>query len=149
MKIYLDFDATCVEHEYPKIGRCNFGCIEVLKKLQEARHEIVLNTYRADLDAEENNGTLKAALNWINGPHRLFNYALSERYTFKLEPIEALPNKIFPTTWDWLFIKQEQVMFIDDQAYRIPLKPCYTMDGDMVNWHELNIQFVEHGLYKY
>jgi hypothetical protein len=29
MVIYLDFDGTVVEFSYPKIGRCNFGCIEV------------------------------------------------------------------------------------------------------------------------
>ena len=43
-KIYLDFDGTCVEHRYPEIGKYNFGAIEVIEKLQQAGHNIILNT---------------------------------------------------------------------------------------------------------
>lgn len=57
MKIYLDFDGTVVEHAYPRIGRDNFGCVEIIRRLQDAGHEIVLNTYRADCA----NGSLEAA----------------------------------------------------------------------------------------
>jgi hypothetical protein len=62
MEIYLDFDGTVVEHQYPKMGRCNFGCFEVIKKLQNAGHVIILNTYRADCE----DGTLEEALKLIN-----------------------------------------------------------------------------------
>ena len=57
MLIQLDFDGTVVEFDYPKIGLLNEGSIEVVNKLRNAGHEIVLNTYRADL----NDGTLEEA----------------------------------------------------------------------------------------
>ena len=53
MTIQLDFDGTVVEHLYPEIGRENFGCMPIIKKLQDAGHTIVLNTYRADLNKEK------------------------------------------------------------------------------------------------
>ena len=57
MLIQLDFDGTVVEFDYPKIGLLNPGSVEVIDKLRKAGHEIVLNTYRADL----NDGTLEDA----------------------------------------------------------------------------------------
>ena len=54
MLIQLDFDGTVVEFDYPKIGLLNPGSVEVIDKLRKAGHDIVLNTYRADL----NDGTL-------------------------------------------------------------------------------------------
>ena len=33
MTIAIDFDGTCVTHEYPKIGKENEGCVDVLKEL--------------------------------------------------------------------------------------------------------------------
>jgi len=62
MKIYLDFDGTVVEHEYPEIGKYNKGAFKVIKKLQDAGHEIILNTYRADC----NDGTLEAAKAYLD-----------------------------------------------------------------------------------
>lgn len=50
MEIYLDFDGTVVEHQYPFIGQYNEGCIEIIDKLNEAGHEIVINTMRVEFD---------------------------------------------------------------------------------------------------
>lgn len=33
--IYVDFDGTIVEHEYPKIGKENKHCFEVMRKFSE------------------------------------------------------------------------------------------------------------------
>jgi phosphoglycolate phosphatase-like HAD superfamily hydrolase len=46
MTIAVDFDGTIVEHEYPKIGKPIEGAIDVLLKLQEAGHKLILWTYR-------------------------------------------------------------------------------------------------------
>lgn len=46
MLIAVDFDGTIVEHAYPLIGRPIPFAIDVLKKLQEDGHDIVLWTYR-------------------------------------------------------------------------------------------------------
>ena len=62
MIIYLDFDGTVVEHQYPIIGKHNPGSFEVIKKLQTAGHEIVLNTYRIEIDQD----SFEEAMNYLN-----------------------------------------------------------------------------------
>lgn len=41
MVIAVDFDGTCVTHEFPKIGK-DIGAIPVLRKLVEKGHQIIL-----------------------------------------------------------------------------------------------------------
>ena len=47
MIIAVDFDGTCVSHEYPKVGK-DIGAVPVLKALVEIGHKIILNTMRSD-----------------------------------------------------------------------------------------------------
>lgn len=143
MTIYLDFDGTVVEHEYPEIGRYNHGCFEVIKKLQDAGHNFILNTYRADL----NNGSLEKALHLINEDYwMLLADGMDDNFT--LEPItQYAPNKIHPHTFDWQQIKESNQLFIDDIAYKMPLKKAVMANNDMVDWEELDKQFEANGLY--
>lgn len=129
MIIYLDFDGTVVEHKYPKIGKYNIGSMEIIRKLQESGHKIILNTYRADC----NNGTLQEALDVIN-----------EKYGHILiEPItEHTYNKIYPKPLNWNLIKKYDELFIDDISPNTPLK------NGMVDWYELDKQFKENNIYK-
>ena len=46
MYIAVDFDGTCVTHEYPNVGK-DIGAVPVLKKLIDAGHKIILNTMRS------------------------------------------------------------------------------------------------------
>ena len=137
MKIYLDFDGTVVEHEYPKIGRCNFGCIQIIDKLQKTGHEIILNTMRSDF----NNGTLEEALEWFNNA-----WMWMRDKDFSLKPITSTVKKIHPI-WDWGYFEQEGLIFIDDQAVGIPLKPTCMNNGLMVDWGKLDIVFKEKKIY--
>ena len=133
MIFYLDCDGTLWEHEYPKIGRENFGCMPVILKLQKAGHEIILNTYRADAD----NGTLQEAQDRLN-----------MNLSIEVEPIELYEeSKINPSEWDWPTMLKEGIIFIDDITPNIPLKPCAMIEGTMVDWHEIDKQFKEHGIY--
>lgn len=43
MIIAVDFDGTCVIHEFPKVGK-DIGAVPVLKKLIEKGHKIILYT---------------------------------------------------------------------------------------------------------
>lgn len=45
--IGIDFDGTMVTHKYPLIGEPLDGAIEVVMKLQEAGHKIILYTMRS------------------------------------------------------------------------------------------------------
>ena len=47
MDICIDFDGTCVSHEFPRIGN-DIGAVPVLKKLVEAGHRLILFTMRSD-----------------------------------------------------------------------------------------------------
>ena len=49
MDIIIDFDGTCVTHEFPEIGK-DIGSDIVLKKLISHGHNLILFTMRCDLD---------------------------------------------------------------------------------------------------
>lgn len=138
MIIYLDFDGTVVEHDYPRMGRCNFGCIEVIKKLQDANHEIILNTYRANLGEE----ALKQAQKWLNEHYWMF-VDRSLRDSFELKPItQFTPNKIQPAPWKIFgqdnINTSNNIIYIDDIAAKIPLKPTVMIkNGLMVDWEQV------------
>ncbi len=105
MKIYLDFDGTVVEHDYPRIGRCNFGCIEVIKKLQDAGHEIVINTMRSEF----NDGSLQKALDWV-----VNSFRFSKDRSASIGPFESTERKHHPPYWDWDMLDKQ---FIENGIY--------------------------------
>jgi len=47
MDILIDFDGTCVSHEFPYIG-ADIGAVPVLQDLVKAGHNLILNTMRSD-----------------------------------------------------------------------------------------------------
>ncbi len=59
MLIAIDFDGTIVEHKYPAIGEERPFATEVLRKLIQERHQLVLWTVREGL-------LLKEALDWCH-----------------------------------------------------------------------------------
>jgi len=131
MKIYLDFDGTVVEHQYPSIGKYNNGCVEVIQKLQDAGHEIILNTYRADKSIE----TLKDAVYFIESKSE-------EVYIDKIEK-----KKIDPQPWDWQYFMENDLIFIDDIAEGIPTKSAEAAEYDVVDWRQLDMEFMKNGVY--
>jgi conserved hypothetical protein len=53
MIIAVDFDGTCVTHEFPRVGE-EIGAAEVLKELTDKGHKIILFTMRShQLDGAE------------------------------------------------------------------------------------------------
>lgn len=52
MKIGIDFDGTCVTHDYPRIGK-DIGAVPVLKELVERGHKLILNTMRSGKELED------------------------------------------------------------------------------------------------
>lgn len=51
MDIVLDFDGTCVTHEFPEIGK-EIGAAEVLKEFTDNGFKIFLNTMRCNVTDE-------------------------------------------------------------------------------------------------
>ena len=58
MYIAIDFDGTCVTHDYPRIGK-DIGAVTVLKRLVEAGHKLILNTMRSGKELQD-------AIDWFN-----------------------------------------------------------------------------------
>jgi len=144
LKIYLDFDGTVVEHQFPGIGRYNFGCIEVIKKLQVAGHEIILNTYRADIEGEY----LNEALRWINEDYLKLLTNPQEAENFKLDPITKFTKKkIHPSSLDFEVAEQTGELFIDDISANTPLMDAVMSQTRMVDWAEMDLIFRENGVY--
>lgn len=54
MVIAIDFDGTCVTHEFPKVGK-DINAVPVLKKLIKNGHKLVLFTMRSDLEEVSSN----------------------------------------------------------------------------------------------
>ncbi len=133
MKIQLDFDGTVVEHAYPHIGRANPGAMETIKRLQDSGHDIILNTYRANI----NENAFRKAIRYLELHHKV-----------DLQPLTAVnQNKINPDVYDWDVIKQTNIIWIDDIATNIPLIPSVMVKGNMVDWETLNKDFIKYGIY--
>ena len=73
MDIVIDFDGTCVTHEFPNVGK-DIGAEKVLRKLIDHGHNLILFTMRSDLDnpTYRNKGKelppgvyLQDAVNWF------------------------------------------------------------------------------------
>lgn len=55
--ICVDFDGTCVTHEYPNIGK-EIGATEVLKQLTDKGHKLILFTMRSGKELQD-------SINWF------------------------------------------------------------------------------------
>ena len=63
MVIAVDFDGTCVSHEFPAIGE-DIGAVAVLKELVDSGNKLILFTMRSNGKSPEEN-YLDEAVNWF------------------------------------------------------------------------------------
>ncbi|WP_426291965.1 hypothetical protein ACN9ML_18205 [Dyadobacter endophyticus] len=103
----------------------------------------MLNTYRADIGQSE----LDAALKVVND----YNWRLLKDRSlgreFQLKPIIATEKKLYPDPFDIKEAKLLNVLYIDDMARNIPLKPARMTHGNMVDWDALDLIFQQFELY--
>lgn len=115
MIINLDFDGTCVSHEFPEIGK-DIGAVPILKRLVENGHQFILFTMRADRPEKKDpkddsildvKGTfLTDAVDW-----------------FKENDIPLYGIQTNPTQHNWTTSpKSYAPLMIDDSALGCPLK---------------------------
>ena len=138
MIIFLDFDGTVVEHQYPLIGELNPNCFEVLDKLIIAKHKIILNTMRVEFQ----DGTLEEAISYI----RMELFKINPKNTISFE-LEHTLSKIHPPEWNWNLHLAEQCIYIDDICKGTPMRNNIETMGQMVDWFALDKQFIEFGIY--
>lgn len=112
MYIAVDFDGTCVTHEYPNIGK-DIGAVPVLKKLTDSGHKIILNTMRSG-------DKLKEAMQWFTD-NNIPLYGANENPTQKSWTESP---KVFAN------------LYIDDAALGCPLIFDHAVSSrPFVNWN--------------
>lgn len=68
MDIVIDFDGTCVTHEFPLVGK-DIGAIPVLKKLVKSGHRLILFTMRSDLQFKQIDHLINQQILNVQGKH--------------------------------------------------------------------------------
>jgi hypothetical protein len=113
MEINIDFDGTCVKHEYPNIGS-DIGAVPVLKRLVEDGHKLILFTMRSDKEYIGKDGSvttrgLQDAIDW---------------FTKNDIPLYGIQTN--PTQHNWTNSpKSYAQLMIDDSALGCPLLQEY------------------------
>ena len=120
MTIAIDFDGTCVTHDYPLVGK-EIGAVPILKKLIENGHKLVLFTMRSD-GREDGGNPLTDAVNW-----------------FKKNNIPLYGIQENPTQKNWTSSpKAYAQLYIDDAALGCPLTYNEKLsDRLFVNWNQV------------
>lgn len=126
MDIIIDFDGTCVTHEFPKIGK-EIGAADVLKELVIKGHNLILFTMRSDVQGKH----LSNAVNW-----------------FVKNQIPLYGIQTNPTQKSWTSSpKAYGQLIIDDAALGCPLKFDKSFSNrPFVDWKLVRDLLVCHGL---
>lgn len=128
MVIGIDFDGTCVTHEYPEIGE-NIGAEKVLRDLVKNGHQLVLCTMRGHM-AYEGRDLLQEAVDWF------------EKNGIKLFGVNRTPLQ---DTWTDS-PKPYAEMYIDDAALGCPIIESDISDRPYVDWEKLDRIFRSTGI---
>lgn len=117
MDIVIDFDGTCVAHEFPKVGR-DIGAVPVLQELVKKGHRLILFTMRSDLtNLEAANGTEHPELHLVPG-----NYLSQAVDWFKENKITLYGIQTNPSQKRFTNSpKAYGQLIIDDAALGVPL----------------------------
>ncbi len=119
MEIAIDFDGTCVRHEYPKVGS-DIGAVPVLKRLVDEGHNLILFTMRSGSE-------LTDAVKWflVNG--------------IKLHGVQYNPTQAQWTCSNKCYAQ----LYIDDAALGAPLRrdkdPDIEDSRPYIDWHAVEL----------
>lgn len=142
IEINIDFDGTCVSHDFPRVGK-DIGSIPVLKKLVKAGHRLILFTMRCDhpeeFELKGSSGIQAGTGDYLQQAIDWFNYNGIPLYGVQTNP----------TQHNWTISpKSYAALMIDDSALGCPL----TVDEEIshrpfVDWVEVDKMLKEQGLY--
>lgn len=127
MIIAVDFDGTCVTHEFPYVGK-EIGAAEVLKELTDKGHKIILFTMRSHPEEINQNRTI--------GGDIISNDTLQDVIDwFKKHDIPLFGVNENPTQKDWSSSPKPYAhIYIDDAALGVPLKKDSLSEKPYVDW---------------
>lgn len=123
----IDFDGTCVTHEFPNIGK-DIGAVPVLRDIVAAGHKLILFTMRSNMQKGMVNepglqptfgSHLDAAVNWFK-ENEILLFGINEN----------------PTQKEWTSSPKPYChIYIDDAALSAPLKFDWVLsDSPFINW---------------
>jgi hypothetical protein len=116
MDIVIDFDGTCVTHEFPCIGK-EIGATPVLRDLADAGHRLILFTVRSN-NPKKNSYMLDEAVEW-----------------FRERDIPLFGIQAHPEQKPWSASpKPYGDLYIDDRALGCPLIVPENDDRPYVDW---------------
>lgn len=139
--INIDFDGTCVTHDFPRVGK-SIGAEKVLKRLVDNGHQLILFTMRSDrleskpvIDPTIQNVTgkfLTDAVNW-----------------FKDNDIPLYGIQKNPTQHNWTTSpKSYAELMIDDSSFGCPLRYDLELsDRPFVNWDLIELGLEQMGYF--
>ena len=130
MYICIDFDGTCVTHEFPSIGK-DIGAIPVLKELVKNNHKLILFTMRSNMKDVK---SLDYNIHSQSG-----NYLDEAVEWFKNNKIPLYGINVNPNQITWTESpKAYGHLYIDDAALGIPLKYNINIsERPFVDWEEV------------
>lgn len=140
--IAIDFDGTCVSHEFPAVGK-DIGAIHILKKLVEAGHKLILYTMRSD-------GYPEVAVN-PKYPEIKQGAYLNDAVNWFIEngiPLFAIQSNPDQEAWT-SSPKCYADLYIDDNALGIPLEFDENISRKpFVDWKMVDVLLFQQGFYE-
>lgn len=141
MIIAIDFDGTCVSHEFPEIGK-DIGAVPVLKQIVNNGHKLVLFTMRSDVDnpKSDNPEILNEAGNYLTDA---INW-------FKDNDIELWGIQTNPEQSSWTKSpKAYAQLYIDDAALGCPLLfNGVVSNRPFVDWDKVELMLTQLNIIK-
>lgn len=120
--IAVDFDGTCVTHDYPNIGK-DIGAVPILHELLERGHKLILFTMRSGEPLQE-------AVEW-------FNQNDIQLYGINTNPTQHHWTKSY---------KAYAHLYIDDAALGCPLKVVPDKSArPFVDWLAVRYKLIDGG----
>lgn len=135
----IDFDGTCVTHDFPEIGK-DIGAVPILKALAAKDHQLILWTMRSTPPSpvqlgpwDEYRDTLAEAVAWFD-EHGIPLFGINEN------PVQTT------TAWSTSPKAYAQI-YIDDAALGCPLKTDTQISNrPFVDWKAVEEMLIERGI---
>lgn len=141
MIICVDFDGTCVSHEFPAIGK-DIGAVPVLKELIANGHQLILWTMRSDIDKVSAKGQAKEIVDVDGG-----TYLTDAVNWFQEHDIPLYGINVNPDQHKWTKSpKAYGQLYIDDAALGCPLMESDLSERAYVNWRKVRNFLKKEGL---
>ena len=140
MTIAVDFDGTCVTHNFPELGQ-DIGAIPVLKQLVDKGHQLILWTMRSDRIKRKE----------VSDPtiHDVYGDFLTQAVRwFEDNDIPLYGIQENPTQHEWTSSKKCYAqLYIDDAALGCPLKFVPSISNrPFVDWVKVETLLIQQGI---